>query len=64
MLDPFVFDQCDNNEEAIDEAMKKAREKRKKTQVVLHTTLIMRRMLDDYDCLEDYDDWSDEIYND
>ena len=64
MLDPFVIDQCDNNEEAIDEAMKKAREKRKKTQVVLQTTLIMRRMLDDYDCLDDGDDWSDEIYND
>ncbi len=68
MIDPYVFDQCDRNEEAIETAKRKAKEQRKRAKDLIAASSIIRAVIHDndlfYDYDEDYDDWSDEIYND
>lgn len=64
MLDPFVFDQNVDDEEAINVAMEKARKNRKKIKTLLAVTAMVRSQCGDY--FEDNDweeDWDDEIYN-
>ena len=42
MIDPFVFDQYNDDEEAIDSALEKARKRRKKIQAVLTVLAITK----------------------
>ena len=64
MIDPYVFDQCDGNEEAIDSALEEAKKNRKRLHTLLMVTGIARAMCGDYfEDSDQEDNWDDEIYN-
>lgn len=64
MMDPYVFDQCDGDEEAIDSALEEAKKNRKRLHTLLMVTGIARVMCGDYFEDSDWEDnWDDEIYN-
>ncbi len=64
MIDPYVFDQCDGDEEAIDSALEEAKKNRKRLHTLLMVTGIARAMCGDYFEDSDWEDnWDDEIYN-
>ena len=78
MMDPFVFDQCDGDEEAIDSAMIEARKRRKKVLAILQVAAFVHALdpagtysLQDPES-DEYDRWNegdgdanseDEIFN-
>ena len=64
MIDPYMFDQYDGDEEAIDSALERAKKNRKRLHTLLTVTAIARSMCGDYFEDSDWeDDWEDEIYN-